>query len=276
VVVELGPVGQPGDRHLMPVGVAYELKVAETALTLPYVTVGDSRKVGIYRQDETDPAIWHYVGGRVSLLGQQVSVNAEQPGIYAVMAYERSFSDLAGHWGQSEVEVLVARHLVLGTGEDSFEPDRVITRAELATLLVRMAGAGLLATVPLGAAPRFGDVAPDAWYFEYVETAARLGLVQGADGQFRPNDPVSRQEMAIMLLRAMGESGLAQGDASLAYDDVDSVADWALGYVARASELGLMQGTGPGIFAPLGAATRAQAAVVLLRALEIMGLLWAD
>ncbi len=198
---------------------------------------------------------------------------------YAVMAYDRTFADLRGHWGRDEVEVLASRHLVEGVNEREFQPDRSITRAELAKLLVQMLAQdpdrGVTVAAP--AQPTFADVAADAWYYDYVETAARHGLVQGYGGRFRPDDPVTREEMTAMVLRAMGLEAAARAaaNAALPFRDADQVAEWARGYVAVASQKGLVRGVGGGAFAPAGTATRAQGAALVLRAMELMGMITA-
>jgi hypothetical protein len=265
---------------LIPVGPAYEIETGGREPARPVVltlTINpgqlgslDLRKLGIYRQDGSSPGNWVYVGGAIDPATGRVTVTLTGFSRYAVMYKEQSFADLAGHWSRTDVEVLISRQLVNGVSATAFEPDRNITRAELAKLLVSMLALDPTSGVKLEApaTPSFKDVAPDAWYYIYVETAARHGLVKGSAGQFRPNDPVTRQEMAAMLLRALGLEEASQTAATnFTFSDANSIADWARGYVALAVQTGLMRGLTATEFGPEAFATRAQAAVVVLRAM---------
>ncbi len=99
--------------------------------------------------------------------------------------------------------------------------------------------------------PTFRDVAPGGWdyiYIIYIETAARYGLVNGAGGRFRPGDPVTREEMAAMIVRALGleKDAAARAGSAPSFADGAQVSGWARGYVAVARERGLIQGMATG------------------------------
>ncbi|WP_217582173.1 S-layer homology domain-containing protein, partial [Lysinibacillus sp. GbtcB16] len=70
----------------------------------------------------------------------------------------------------------------------------------------------------------FSDVAADAWYAAYVARAAQIGLVQGAAGRFRPNEAVSREELAVLFQRFAELRGMVPSDAS-EQGDLDAFAD---------------------------------------------------
>jgi len=275
----------PAGQGLRPVSRAYAIDLsgpgASDRLNAPITVILrfdptllqgiDLRKLGLCRESRSG---WVYLGGVVNPDAGTVRVQLDSFSTFAVMVYEHSFADLQGHWSEGDVAVLVSRHLVHGVSPTAFEPDRPITRAELAKLLVAMLGADPTEAIP--AAPTFKDVAPDAWYYAYVEAAARLGLVKGSDGLFRPDNPVAREEMAAMLLRAMGlEAEALQSDAgeALPFDDADEVSAWTRGYMAIGTARGLLRGVTPETLQPRGQATRAQAAVLLLRAMSLMGLI---
>jgi hypothetical protein len=237
----------------------------------------DPRQLGIYRQSVQEPSKWVYIGGVVDLFNNQITVQLNGFSRYAVLANKPVFDDLTGHWSQKEVEILAAHNLVEGVGEGRFQPDRSITRAELAKLLVKLAAFDTQREIRIQASPTalFTDVLPGAWYREAVETAARLGLVNGSEGKFRPDDLVTREEMAAMMLRAISDKDkTTQGDAAvLPFKDLAKISPWAADIVALAWNKGLMQGINTEYFQPEGTATRAQAAVVVLRVMERMGLL---
>lgn len=147
---------------------------------------------------------WTYHGGILDEANHGITANIQTFGEYAVLLYDHPFTDLANHWSQSDVNVLVSRHIVDGVSEEHFEPDRTITRAEMTKLLVQFLG--YKGTKDSVSRPNltFKDVANDAWYASYVAKAAELGLVEGSEGLFRPKDAITREELIVMIVRALG------------------------------------------------------------------------
>jgi len=233
--------------------------------------------LGVYRQDEHDPNKWVYVGGVVDVRGNFITVELGAFSRYAVMAKQVEYDDTVGHWAAQEVQVLSARNLVQGVGDGLFEPDRSVTRAEMAKMLVLMMmqdpDNDIAFEVPQ--TPTFVDVAAGTWYYPYVETAAAHGVVKGENGLFRPNDPVTRQEMAAMVVRAMGLEDKASilSQRKPDFDDADEAGTWAYGYLGLALFKGLIRGVTETRLDPAGSTTRAQAAVVILRAMERLELI---
>jgi chitodextrinase len=236
----------------------------------------DPRKLGVYRQSPSDPGTFTYVGGVVDTANHTVTVMLSGFSRCVVLGRNVTFGDIANHWARNEIEVLASRYIVSGVSSTEFQPDRLITRAELAKLLVGMLALDPNTVMPGSApsTPSFTDVSPDSWYYSVVEMASATGLIKGDAGLFRPNDPVTRQEMAVMLGRALGAGYTVPADAkqSLPFSDASDIAPWASDGVAAAWYWGLMQGMGDNEFQPHGNATRAQAAAVVLRMLELKGL----
>ncbi len=236
----------------------------------------DPLLLGVYRQDEHNPSRWVYVVGVVDVNEGTVTVWLSGFSRYAVMAKGVVFSDTATHWARESIQTLAARDLVHGVTETTFEPDRHITRAELAKMLVlmkmRSPADDIAFEVPQ--VPTFADVGPDTWYFPYVETAAANGIVEGENGLFKPTDPVTRQELAAMVVRAMGlqEKADLLKDRNRKFDDAAEVSPSAHGYLGLALFKGLIRGVTDTTLEPLSSATRAQAAAVTLRATERLGL----
>jgi len=177
-----------------------------------------------------------------------------------------SFTDDDGLYHERYIEALVGAGLTNGCGGGRYCPEAPVTRAELATLLVR----GFYGT---GALPsfqgRFPDVAANAWYARYVERAFQLGILEGyGDGTFRPGKPVSRSEAAALILRALGSDPgtLTQGR----FVDVPSGA-WYATAVERIYDLGITNGclNKPLRFCPGASVTRGEAATFLARALNL-------
>lgn len=154
-----------------------------------------------------------------------------------------------------------------------FSPERAVTRAEFAQMLVRALD------IKLGDAPAslpFADVKADAWYAGAAAAAYQAGIVRGkADGTFGGQDRITRQDMAVMAYRALAASGqhlgTAAGNDAPAYADDRALADYARESVAALRAAGIVGGMPDGSFAPNGTANRAQAAVVLDRLLQLQG-----
>ncbi len=211
-----------------------------------------------------------FVPAFVSKEGDQATVAVKTPhnSIYTVASSSKTFTDLEGHWAKHDIEVLAAKKVVLGITDKTFAPDRTVTRAEFATLLVRSLG---LATSQ-ASAMKFIDVKPDAWYALTASTAAQAGLIKGdTEGRFNPNGIITRQEMAVMINRAIqyaGNSGVAisnvqQNAGSGTPSDSAAFPQWSALDIKRMLDLGIMNTGIDGKFEPTLPVTRAHATVSL-------------
>ena len=149
-----------------------------------------------------------------------------------------------------------------GTSPGLFSPQRSLTRGQTAAILHRMAGE------PAAGRSSFSDVGPSAYYAQAAAWAQREGIVQGyADGTFRPNQAVSRQQLAAFLWRYAVWAGADDGRrANLqGYVDAAQVGAYAREPLSWALAAGIVQGKAGGRLDPTGPATRAQTAVMLSR-----------
>ncbi|MFC5470970.1 S-layer homology domain-containing protein [Cohnella suwonensis] len=232
----------------------------------------DLLKLGIYRKDEMS-AQWVYAGGVWNAKEGMIETEIDRTGEYAVLSYANPFADVTSHWAKQEIDILASRHVLSGVSESRFAPERTITRAEMAKLLLAIVNQEEnpgVTSESESSSGVFKDVDEDAWYASYVNQAAKLGIVAGSNGEFRPNDPVTRQEMAVML----GNSLRIKVDGSAAgarFADEEWISDWAEPYARTLKQLHLMEGVGDNRFDPKGKTTRAQAAVILLRSLDHLG-----
>ncbi|WP_169447599.1 carboxypeptidase regulatory-like domain-containing protein [Paenibacillus daejeonensis] len=250
----------------------------------------DLRKLSLFRYEEGSRS-WSYIGGVKDAGGQRIAAEIRQPGVYAILSAKTTFADLQGHWARESIEVLAGRTIVNGRRPDRFEPSGMLTRAELAKLLLVMNGGAAMAVNGnhghdrrVGAGPNaaqaFADVPSHAWYASYVNEAAAAGWMQGSGTAFRPDDWVSRQELAAVFVRLLGLEDRAviamremqNSGAIPGFKDGQAVASWAVGYVETARLAGLMKGDTDSAFRPLSGATRAEAVILLLRAMEQLGL----
>src|SRR5579859_2979894 len=163
------------------------------------------------------------------------------------------FTDLAPtDWADDPVQYLVAQGAVAGYADGSFRPADFVTRAQFAKMLVSALGW----TLQYPAQPTFVDVPPTAWAYPYIETAAAQGVIGGySDGTFRPAAPVTRAQVAKLIVTARG--WCQNPPAGGSFSDV-SPQDWFYPYATTASAAQSMAGYGDGTFRPYALATRAQ------------------
>jgi hypothetical protein len=247
-------------------------------VTIPFEAVrlgaAPAWSLGIYRMDEAANA-WVFRGGKVDQAAGTVSAGLHALSKFTVMAYHRTFADIRNHWGQQDIEIMASRHVARGVAQNRFEPDRNTTRAEFAALLLR--SMGVQTTRPARAT--FNDVATDRWYFAEVETARRVGLVTGyEDNTFRPEQRITRQEIAAMVSRAMGIAGrpVTLTDAEMStllarFADATAIAPWARHAVAAAVKAEIVKGRTATTLAPVALGTRAEGTVMLKRMLVGLG-----
>lgn len=151
---------------------------------------------------------------------------------------------------------------IKGYPNGSFKPNATITRAEAASIFYRLLTDSTRKTYST-TYNTFKDVPAKAWYNTAVSTMAKLGIVNGgSDGYFRPNDPITRAEIAAMIARCDGNS---YGSAYTNFSDVKG--HWAANYIARAYELGWINGYGT-TYAPDKYISRAETVAILNRVLN--------
>ncbi|MNH97206.1 Endo-1,4-beta-xylanase A precursor [compost metagenome] len=203
----------------------------------------------------------------------EVTMKRKGNSIYMLVASNKTFADINGHWAKADIELLASKLIVQGTSDSVFDPESVLTRAELTSLLVRSLG---LSEDKSGAAA-FNDVTANDWYAGSVGTAAKAGLLQGfEDGTFKPEAAITREQLAVLLARSLkltGESSEARDSKEeelLAFDDRGHIADWAQNAVAQMVREGITNGVSEHKFAPTDKVTRAQAVVMLRRMLQIV------
>jgi len=173
-----------------------------------------------------------------------------------------SFNDLSNsHWAHSELMYMVDNKIMNGTGSGNIEPERKILREEFIKMLVVAMDLKLSDKVS-----EFSDVANDAWYSSYIAAAKENGLINGYDdGRVGIGEEISRQDMAVMIFRA---AELAQSGADDIFTDDKSISTYAKNAVYTLKDLGIINGMGDGSFAPKAAASRAETACMLYKAIK--------
>lgn len=175
----------------------------------------------------------------------------------------RTFSDLPGtHWAADAAAFVSARELFSGTAPDTFSPSLPMSRAMLAAALHNLEN-----NPGQNLDSGFDDVRENAWYAGAVNWAAANSIINGySSRQFGPGDPITREQLAVMLWRYAGRP--APPNLLLPFDDADQVSPWAADALRWAVDRGILRGKGSGILAPKDTATRAEAAQMIKNFLE--------
>ncbi len=175
---------------------------------------------------------------------------------------ETIFADVTeGDWFFDVVNEAYKKGLMNGMDEENFGPQLEINRAMFVTVLHRIDG-NTEAKAPI----TFTDVPVGAYYEKAVAWAVSSGIVEGyGDGIFGSTDPITREQMAVMLYRFAQYKGVNNSGTGEAFSDADSIADWAKTAVDWATGAGILNGMGDGTYAPKSTATRAQGAAVFVR-----------
>ncbi len=179
-----------------------------------------------------------------------------------------AFDDIEGveSWAGDAIRELYDEGIVSGKGDNKFAPYDNVTRGEFAKMIVGTFGLNEMPDEYRG----FTDVPSGNWCFTYVEIAAAAGVVNGyEDGSFGLNDNITRQDMAVMVVRAAEAAGVTITDngSSVDFGDADSIADYAVEAVNSLVSAGIINGI-DGNFEPASNANRAQAAKILANFLD--------
>lgn len=163
-------------------------------------------------------------------------------------------------WAVGEIDSAVNYGLIEGMGNGQFGYGKTISRAEFVTILSRMFEYDTQI-----AGSSFSDVSESSWYRPYIEAALKNGVID-ENTKFNPDDPITRRDMAVMLIRALGYKGIAENAAGyeIPFDDVTK----DRGYITVAYDLGIIKGTSSTTFAPENTAKREEAAAMLVRVYE--------
>lgn len=178
-------------------------------------------------------------------------------------AASSGYSDVPStHWSADSVRRATELGLFEGVGGGRFGLGQPITRAAFVTALVRLFG---WRTVSPSKAS-YTDVSAGSWYYSAVETARANGAFASTSGAFHPTDNITREEMAVMIVRSLDYASLAGTASGYASPFLDVTTN--KGFITLAYDMGIVGGVGDGKFAPDSSATREQAAAMLVRLYE--------
>jgi len=167
--------------------------------------------------------------------------------------------DINGHWAKDNIAQLVALGAIAGYEDGTFKPDKGITRAEFVTVLVKAF------KLEAESDKTFNDTA-NHWAKEQIAIANALGIVSGYDANtFGPDDSITREQMAVMVVKAAKLEPVAGGTT---FADDSQISEWAAGAVTAAFNNKLINGYEDNTFRPQRGSSRAEAVTVILNALN--------
>lgn len=228
---------------------------------LSTLTVTDSRGSEIDLKDKGDGKFTFQMPGRTVTVEAVFSEIVEEP-----QPWVNPFVDVpAGAWYYDAVEYVHQSGLMAGTSAKTFDPNVITTRGMIVTILYRLVGCPDIENRNWGYP--YADVDSTAYYGTAVYWARLSGIVAGYSSElFGPNDPITREQFAVMLYRFAGQPSVP--DLTLTFSDADQVSGYASDAMRWAVGAGIISGKGNGILDPKGDATRAQAAAMLMRFCE--------
>lgn len=176
----------------------------------------------------------------------------------------KTFEDIAGHWANVSINKLHNAGFVSGVSKTHFSPNSTISRAEFIAMVTRV----------IGASPEDGDAYKDvpswAWYAKYINAALKLGIIDShfvENGNINPNAPIRRDEMASLLVMAYKYclSDYPEIADITTFRDFEAIEPWSTAYMKTAVGGKLVLGDDTNALNPLGIATRAEAAEMMVR-----------
>ncbi|WP_427052081.1 S-layer homology domain-containing protein [Paenibacillus sp. TC-CSREp1] len=272
-----GDPSTPAERKIKPsqrgtLTLAYDSNVVDdagTTISVFYYTPGRE---------------WKRIGGEVDSKKHTVTVPFDQFGYYKVMKLRRSYNDITNHgWARNILNALYAKGFMQPIRFEQFGTDDRASRGEFATILVK----GLNLPITADGNPTFTDVGSGTssftWDYASIETAARAGIVSGlTDGNFGPDQPLTREQAAVMIARAL-ELKLANNDdklnATLAKSFIDSgtMEAYSKPSILAVTKAKIMEGSPVNVagqkksqfaFNPKGNLTRAEAGKIAVELLK--------
>lgn len=198
-------------------------------------------------------------------------INSLTNSTYTVISHPYEFKDITNHWAKDTINNMGSRMVVNGVSEGIYQPDRNITRAEFAAIIVKALG-----LAPGTGKNGFSDVETSKWYSGYIETANVYGIIQGYNTTtFGPNDLITREQAMTMIANAMKITGLKSEikDSEISslfekYSDGAVASAYAKSSIAACLKTGIVTGRGSNTIAPKYYITRAEVAVIVQSLLQ--------
>ncbi len=215
---------------------------------------------------DTSSEQWINIGGTVS--GNIISVAVDHFTQYAVFINESAsqpeleepgLTDIDGHWAEAAIRELVDMEVIKGYADGTFKPDQNITRAEFTVVLVKALNIS-------SSTPKTFDDISTHWGRDYIAIAAGNGIINGYNSKtFGPNDPINREQMAVIIAKAAKLDTAVEGKT---FADDGNISVWAKEFVNSAAANDIINGYADNTFRPKARASRAEALSVISKLLE--------
>ncbi len=157
---------------------------------------------------------------------------------------------------QAAVKELLDKGILTGDQNGDLNLEGKLTRIQVAAILAR----ALNLEVSTTSTSAFSDISSDSWGLKYIDALTKLGIMVGSNGQFRPNAVLTKEELAVILVRVTQTNIVGKGN-NLKIDDADMISGWAKPYVEAALEAGLIAATN-GKFGAHNQVSREEVAIV--------------
>ncbi len=179
------------------------------------------------------------------------------------------FIDIKSHWAEEFINKLFNLKIVQGKTSTTFEPESMLTRAEMVKIaLLAFTDKYNDSTIPEDQMPNFSDMKGPHWANRFIAIAQKEGIIKGyADGTFRPDAFISRAE-ALKILTETSQKISKYAYKKAPFTDVIETA-WYVKYINFAFEKGIVSGKSPTLFLPDNAVTRAEAAKITVKLMEL-------
>ncbi len=173
---------------------------------------------------------------------------------------DQVFADLSGYdWAKESILSLAQKGIINGVGNGEFNPSGLVTREQFAKMIVLV-----LDSFDESEITDFSDVDASQWYAPYVASAQASGIVNGiSDTEFGVGMHITRQDMAVVIYRALKANGYTFTTEKKEFADADQIKDYSLEAVGILAAEGILNGVGDNMFAPNRNATRAEAAKLI-------------
>lgn len=179
-----------------------------------------------------------------------------------------SFDDIENiTWANEHIETLYKKGIINGAGDGKFYPDRLVSREEFLKMVIEALEIG----ISDGLVTEFEDCKSNAWYYPYVQIASSNKITNGIDRKnFGIGISITREDMAVLISKSLVIKGVVGKKTEYVFADENSISKYAADEVNKIHSLGLINGFEDGSFGPKQGTTRAQAAVIIGRMLELV------
>lgn len=175
----------------------------------------------------------------------------------------KNFDDVQGHWARDYIEKLSSKGIINGIDEKTFNPEGKLTRAQLASMIAKAFG------MQEKAESGFYDVPKDAWYYDAVSFVSMEGIMKGDGTNFRPDDFINREEIAVTTANILRKELIDVSAKEISVSDYNEISEWAKESVSIVMAAGIMGGYTNNEFGAKNNTTRAEAAVIIMRLLNL-------